>query len=105
MKTISSKCLYRVLAIASSMYFVAGYAQAQPATWGDMPPVTRAGVLRELQELESVGYNPATPGETRYPEDLQQALRKLDVKHRAEAGTVPNTAAVTTRPAQATVVQ
>lgn len=99
MKTRSLKWL--VFAIASPMSFAAGFAQAQPAASRGMPQVTRAGILRELQELESVGYNPSTPGDTRYPDDLQQALQKLDAKHRAEAGA----AAETARPAQTTATQ
>ena len=105
MKTRSLKWLYRVLAIASPMYFAAGFAQAQPPASNDMPRVTRAGILRELQELEAVGYNPAAPGDTRYPDDLQQALQKLDAKHRAEAAIAPSTTAETASPAQTTVTQ
>ncbi|WER48905.1 DUF4148 domain-containing protein [Cupriavidus sp. WKF15] len=105
MKTRSLKWLYRALAIASPIYLAAGVAQAQPAASNDMPQVTRAGILRELQELEAVGYNPAAPGETRYPDNLQQALQKLDAKHRAQAATAPGTTAEAARPAQATVTQ
>ncbi|AXW06002.1 hypothetical protein CJO82_09155 [Ralstonia solanacearum] len=101
MKTRSLKWLYRVLAIASPMYLAAGFAQAQSAAPSGMAQVTRAGILRELQELESVGYNPTAPGDTRFPDNLQQALQKLDAKHRAEAGA----AAESARPGQAAVTQ
>lgn len=105
MKTRSLQWLYRVLVIESSMYLAAGVVQAQSAASTDMHPVTRAGILKELQELEAVGYNPTAPGDTRFPDDLQQALQKLDAKHRAEAGTASSTAAESTRPEQATVTR
>jgi hypothetical protein len=58
------------------------YAQtsAEPGTH----PVTRAEVRHELEELESVGYNPGTGEDPNYPADLQAAERKLEVKHQAE---------------------
>ncbi|AVA34680.1 MULTISPECIES: DUF4148 domain-containing protein [Cupriavidus] len=105
MKTRSLTWLFRALAIASPMYLAGGLAQAQSAAPNGMPQVTRASILKELQELEAVGYNPTAPGDTRFPDDLQQALQKLDAKHHAEAGTASSSGAESTRPVQATVTQ
>ncbi|MGO4303332.1 DUF4148 domain-containing protein [Cupriavidus sp. RAF12] len=46
--------------------------------------VTRAEVLHELEELESVGYNPSLGDNGDYPANLQAAEQKLEAKHRAE---------------------
>ncbi|AFQ50684.1 DUF4148 domain-containing protein [Burkholderia cepacia] len=43
-------------------------------------PVTRAQVLQELAELESVGYNPARGEVGNYPEDILAAQARLDAK-------------------------
>ncbi|QBR00142.1 DUF4148 domain-containing protein [Paraburkholderia sp. 7MH5] len=48
-------------------------------------PVTRAQVLQELADLESVGYNPAMGNEVNYPENVQAAMRRLEAKRASEA--------------------
>nr|WP_321938513.1 DUF4148 domain-containing protein [Paraburkholderia sp. J8-2] len=48
-------------------------------------PVTRAQVLQELVDLESVGYNPASANDVNYPEDVQSAMHRLAEKRANEA--------------------
>jgi hypothetical protein len=55
---------------------------AQPGHDG---PVTRAQVLQELVDLESVGYYPAMANEVNYPENVQAAMRRLEAKRASEA--------------------
>nr|WP_152857314.1 DUF4148 domain-containing protein [Burkholderia diffusa] len=47
-------------------------------------PVTRAQVLQELVDLESVGYNPARGEAGNYPEDIMAAQERLQAKRLAE---------------------
>jgi hypothetical protein len=48
-------------------------------------PVTRAQVLQELVDLESVGYNPATGNDINYPDDVQRAMQRLEARRADEA--------------------
>ncbi|WP_183730431.1 MULTISPECIES: DUF4148 domain-containing protein [Paraburkholderia] len=48
-------------------------------------PLTRAQVVQELVDLESVGYSPASGNEVNYPDDIQAALRRLEAKRAGEA--------------------
>ncbi|WP_343670730.1 DUF4148 domain-containing protein [Paraburkholderia heleia] len=48
-------------------------------------PVTRAQVLQDLMDLESVGYRPASANDATYPEDVQSAMRRLAEKRANEA--------------------
>lgn len=48
-------------------------------------PVTRAQVLQELIDLESVGYHPAMANEVNYPENVQAAMRRLEARRASEA--------------------
>ncbi|MBV8271218.1 MAG: DUF4148 domain-containing protein [Cupriavidus sp.] len=73
----------RVCAIVLPMSAACGYASAQGVTTGDTPPVTRASILKELQELKAVGFD---INDEAYPNSLEQSLRKLEAKHQAEAG-------------------
>lgn len=50
-------------------------------------PVTRAQVLQELVDLESVGYHPAMANEVNYPENVQAAMRRLEAR-RADAARI-----------------
>lgn len=50
-------------------------------------PVTRAQVLQELVDLESVGYHPAMANEVNYPENVQAAMRRLEAQ-RADAARI-----------------
>jgi Domain of unknown function (DUF4148) len=72
------------------------YAQARPEPGTHQ--VTRAEVLHELEELESVGYYPF-PGDPYYPDDIQAAEERLRVKHEVENNSLRNAnQAVPTRP-------
>lgn len=48
-------------------------------------PVTRAQVVQELVDLESVGYSPASGNDVNYPDDVQAAMRRLEAKRAGEA--------------------
>ncbi len=54
------------------------FAQSSPSH------VTRAQVLQELYDLESVGYNPSTGDSGNYPDDIMAAQARLDAKRLAE---------------------
>ncbi|KVC26813.1 hypothetical protein WS58_11425 [Burkholderia pseudomultivorans] len=47
-------------------------------------PVTRAQVLQELYDLESVGYNPSLGDAGNYPDDILAAQHRLEAKRLAE---------------------
>ncbi|QTO46449.1 DUF4148 domain-containing protein [Burkholderia latens] len=47
-------------------------------------PVTRAQVLQELYDLESVGYNPSLGDAGNYPDGLMAAQERLAAKRLAE---------------------
>lgn len=70
-----------ILSAALSTTVAGGYAQTSPNTGTHQ--VTRAEVLHELEELESVGYYPS-PGDIYYPADIQAAEQKLAAKHEAQ---------------------
>jgi hypothetical protein len=69
-------------ALVSMMAIVPAVSFAQSANNG---PVTRAQVIQELVDLESVGYNPASANDVTYPEDAQRAMRRLAEKRANEA--------------------
>ncbi|AOK32083.1 hypothetical protein WS67_21925 [Burkholderia singularis] len=58
---------------------VVSFAQ-QPSNQGP----TRAQVIQELVDLESVGYQPARGNDANYPEDIQAAQQRLDQKRLAQ---------------------
>ncbi|MGO4813262.1 DUF4148 domain-containing protein [Cupriavidus sp. 2MCAB6] len=58
------------------------YAQTSPEPGTHQ--VTRAEVRHELEELESVGYNPSQGGDSNYPADIQAAEQRLEAKHQAQ---------------------
>jgi hypothetical protein len=64
-------------ALVSMMAVVPAISFAQSVQNG---PVTRAQVLQEIVDLESVGYNPAVPSNVMYPQDVQDAMRRLAEK-------------------------
>nr|WP_208101767.1 DUF4148 domain-containing protein [Burkholderia sp. D-99] len=47
-------------------------------------PVTRAQVLQELIDLESVGFNPARGESVNYPDDILAAQERLHEKRLAQ---------------------
>ncbi|WP_321929465.1 DUF4148 domain-containing protein [Paraburkholderia guartelaensis] len=71
-------------ALVSMMAIVPAVSFAQSAGTHN-GPVTRAQVLQELVDLESVGYNPASANDATYPEDVQRAMRRLAEKRANEA--------------------
>ncbi|MCP3709627.1 DUF4148 domain-containing protein [Paraburkholderia sp. CNPSo 3274] len=71
-------------ALVSMMAIVPAVSFAQ-STGTQNGPVTRAQVLQELADLESVGYNPASANDVTYPEDVQRAMRRLTEKRANEA--------------------
>ncbi|WP_416049521.1 DUF4148 domain-containing protein [Cupriavidus basilensis] len=58
------------------------YAQTPPAPATHQ--ITRAEVRHELEELESVGYNPSQGDNGDYPADIQAAEQRLEAKHQAQ---------------------
>lgn len=51
-------------------------------------PATHAQLMNELAELESVGYDPSAGDDDNYPNDIQQAEQRLQVKYHADCGAV-----------------
>jgi hypothetical protein len=47
--------------------------------------LTREQVRQELIELESIGYNPASANQATYPQDVQDAMRRLAQKRANDA--------------------
>lgn len=62
------------------------FAQATNAANGN-GPLTRAQVIQELVDLESVGYNPSHVSDATYPQDVQAAMQRVAEK-RANAARV-----------------
>ncbi|CAN0626375.1 conserved exported protein of unknown function [Burkholderia multivorans] len=60
---------------------VAAFAQSSAS------PATRAQVIEELKDLESVGYNPARGEAGDYPNDIMAAQQRLDAKRVAQRDT------------------
>ncbi|WP_321786237.1 DUF4148 domain-containing protein [Paraburkholderia sp. J94] len=69
-------------ALVSIMAIAPAIAFAQSIHNG---PVTRAQVLQELKDLESVGYNPSQASNANYPNDIEEAMRRLEAKRADEA--------------------
>ena len=86
MESGSFVTMCRVCAIVLPMSAVCGFARAQAPTGTVTPPITRAGLLRELQELKAVGFD---INDEKYPTSMEESLRKLEAKHQAEAGAAP----------------
>jgi hypothetical protein len=66
---------------AAAMMLAAPALSCAQAT---QPPVTRAQVLQELYDLESVGYNPARGEVGNYPDDILAAQHRLTAKRVAQ---------------------
>ena len=71
-------------ALVSMMAIVPAVSFAQ-VTSAQNGPVTRAQVLQELVDLESVGYNPAAANDATYPDDVARAMRRLTEKRANDA--------------------
>ncbi|WP_321964755.1 DUF4148 domain-containing protein [Paraburkholderia sp. J7] len=74
--------LVSMMAIVPAVSFAQANSTQNAAQNG---PVTRAQVLQELVDLESVGYNPASANDVNYPEDVQSAMHRLAEKRANEA--------------------
>ncbi|CAB3749299.1 hypothetical protein GQ57_37095 [Burkholderia sp. MSh2] len=74
MKSLVVTAAAAVLLVAPALSFA---QQAQS-------PVTRAQVLQELADLESVGFNPARGESNNYPDDIMAAQERLREKRLAE---------------------
>jgi Domain of unknown function (DUF4148) len=55
--------------------------------------VTHADLMRELAELESVGYQPGAD-DVEYPNDIMHAEQRLQAKYRADCGTARQSVAI-----------
>ncbi|MBS2128760.1 hypothetical protein C7S16_3275 [Burkholderia thailandensis] len=83
----------RTLACAFALTFGAAAHAAPkltPEQCSDYPfvhtkgPVTRAQLMNELSELESVGYDPSAGDESGYPDDIDDAQQKLMQKYQTD---------------------
>ncbi|KVT40176.1 DUF4148 domain-containing protein [Burkholderia ubonensis] len=74
------KSLVVTAAAAAVLLAAPALSFAQPAK----SPVTRAQVLQELYDLESVGYNPSVGDAGNYPDDIMAAQERLAAKRLAE---------------------
>ncbi|WP_118181241.1 DUF4148 domain-containing protein [Paraburkholderia phosphatilytica] len=69
------KSLIKAVAIAAVFAIPAvSFAQSNQ-------PVTRAQIRTELQQLESVGYNPSISNDEDYPADIQAAEARVAAKY------------------------
>jgi hypothetical protein len=83
-KTAAALCVLLASGAASAS------GKLTPGECNDYPftplskPVTHAQLMKELSELESVGYDPSASGDNYYPSDIQAAEARLAVKYRAD---------------------
>lgn len=77
MKSLVVTAAAAVLLAAPALSFAQSAQSAQSH-------VTRAQVLQELVDLESVGYNPARGEVGNYPEDILAAQARLNAKRVAQ---------------------
>lgn len=105
MNPLSKAAVVALLAVCSASAFAGQHLTPQQCNDYPFTPlkgeVTHAQLMRELAELESVGYDPAEDDEY-YPHDLHVAQRKLWAEYHADcqatsAQTVPGTAANVTQ--------
>ncbi|WP_321818124.1 MULTISPECIES: DUF4148 domain-containing protein [unclassified Paraburkholderia] len=72
-------------ALVSMMAVIPAISFAQSVQSVQNGPLTRAQVIQELVDLESVGYSPASGNDVNYPDDVQAAMLRLQAKRAAEA--------------------
>jgi hypothetical protein len=72
------------LVVSSALMATSACVYAQTSPEAGSHKVTRAEVRHELEELESVGYNPAQGEDVNYPADLQAAEQRLEARHQAD---------------------
>ncbi|ABK11361.1 DUF4148 domain-containing protein [Burkholderia orbicola] len=56
-------------------------------------PVSHRQLVNELNELESVGYNPSSGDESSYPDDIDSAQARLMQKYQHDCAGAANTVA------------
>ncbi|WP_175924283.1 DUF4148 domain-containing protein [Burkholderia latens] len=56
-------------------------------------PITHQQLINELNELESVGYNPSSGDESNYPDDIDSAQARLMKEYQKDCAGAPNTVA------------
>ena len=68
--------------------------------------VTHRQLMRELKELEAVGYSPGMGDDANYPDDMEKAEAKLQAEYRADCLPVSHVSASAAQsPAGAAAVQ
>jgi hypothetical protein len=88
MKLVSKTAVLAALLIGGSASAMAAQGLT-PQECNDYPfkplkgEVTHAQLMRELGELEAVGYDP-TADDANYPDDLDQAQEELQAEYRAD---------------------
>jgi hypothetical protein len=78
-----SRALITTIA-ASALVITSTWTHAQTQPDPGQHPLTRAEVMHELEELEAAGYNPSLGDDSHYPDDIQEAERKVAAMHAAE---------------------
>jgi hypothetical protein len=99
MKLATKTLITTLLLIGSASAMAApGLTQQQCNDYPFKPlktEVTHAQLMRELGELEAVGYEPGEDNET-YPTDLEAAQAKLQAEYRADCLPAMHTSATAT---------
>jgi Domain of unknown function (DUF4148) len=88
-KAVRSMC--GSLIVGAALIATSAVTYAQTSLDAGTHPLTRAEVRHELEELESVGYNPAAGDDPDYPAALQAAEHRLEVKHQEERNALAST--------------
>jgi hypothetical protein len=88
MKLATKTLITSLLLIGSASAMAApGLTQQQCNDYPFKPlktEVTHKQLMRELGELEAVGYSPGNGDDNDYPQDLEQAQQKLQAEYRAD---------------------
>ncbi|CAH2774696.1 MAG: hypothetical protein CPDRYMAC_0494 [uncultured Paraburkholderia sp.] len=70
------------LIASAALLTLTSTVHAQTATQSQ--PLTCAEVRHQLEELEAAGYDPSRGDDSNYPDDIQEAERKVAAMHAAE---------------------
>jgi hypothetical protein len=83
---LAKRAFSGVLIAGVALLTLAATAHAQTATQpqSQPQPLTRAEVRHQLEELEAAGYDPSRGDDNNYPDDIQEAERKVAAMHAAE---------------------
>jgi hypothetical protein len=94
MKLATRSILMTFLLAGSASVMAAPHLTPQECNSYPLTPlkgeVTHKDLMRELAELEAVGYNPATNDEY-YPADLEAAQKKVREEYRADCAPAAST--------------